>query len=142
MQNPDMSYAPERELQKLCEDQRYYEEIISTHPKVFFRPGDRTSPTNSRYLRANEHGISYLAFITKYGSHADKQLPEFLPQRIEVRVKDRVCKKVSNVTKEELENAYAEITTPENLCTWLNNKYPHEPVSPDSLVTVHTIEYV
>jgi hypothetical protein len=135
-------YLSESIKQTLGEDVSYAEEVAHHKPRIFFRPDDRTSPDFPTYAHANEQGISYIGFITVYGSHAEKRPPVYSEPRVPIRIVQRVAKKIQNITSEECSQAYKELTTSESVRDWLQKKYSYMTITLDSLITVHRIEYV
>lgn len=138
----DTSYLPTFCLETLGEDARYYVEVLERRPQVFFRIGDRTSPNDSRHWPITADGIGYLGFITHYGSHVKRQLPTYLPERLQVRLHKRETKPLRAITPAECAEAYRELATPADVLAYLRKKYPDTPLTPDSTVTVYTIEYL
>lgn len=135
-------YLSESIKQTLGEDVSYAEEVALRKPKVFFRPDDRTSPDFPTYVHVDEQGISYIGFITVYGSHAEKRPPVYFEPRTPIRIVQRIAKKIQDITSEECAQAYKELTTQEAVRDWLQKKYPYMTITLDSLITVHRVEYV
>lgn len=135
------SYLSDRVHETLGEDWKYREEVLTRYPRVFFRPGNRTDPANSRYIRADSNGFSYIGFIERYGSH-DAQIPPEIRESVPIRIVNRTCKRISDITDEECAAAYAELHSSEDVLKWLQKKYLQESLTQHSLVTVHTVAFV
>ena len=128
--------------QTLGEDFSYKEEILTKHPTVFFRPGDRTSPEQPVYVHSNEQGMTYLGLITQYGNH-EKQIPPIHEEpRIRMRIISRVAKTINEISVVEFTGAYLEIHDLTSLISWLEDKYPAHTFGNDSVITLYRIEYV
>jgi hypothetical protein len=138
----DTTYLSAYDLQTLAEDMSFEVEVVSQRPTIFFRPDDRTDPSFPTYWRADAAGVSYIGFITVYGSHAAKTPPSFKEPRIKVRVLSREVRKVSDVREVEYLKAYRDIRDAPGLCAYLRAKYPAFDCTASATVTVYGIEYL
>ena len=138
---PDTSYLPEFHLQTLAEDVRYVAEVMDHCPSSFFRPDDRTALSYPGYWKSDRQGISYIRFITKYGSHPRKEPPIFLPMSVPVRVLSREAKRLSGISSEECAAAYRELKSPTAVLEWLKQKYPDHKLDLHSTITLYRVEY-
>lgn len=138
---PDTSYLSEQDFNTVGEDARYQQEVLERRPTIFFRPGDRTSPSHPNHLQQHSGSALYIGFIKEYGSHATQKPPTFLSPRIPVRIVSQVAKKICDISSAECTLTYRELSTPEKVLAWLQEKYPTTELTLDSTVTVYEISY-
>jgi hypothetical protein len=117
------------------------DDFLYSKPTVYFRPEDRTSASHPTYWQVDEFGNSYIGFIETAGSHELKQPPVLHKDVYEVEVIDRITKKLSQVTKEELDSSFTQINSQEALLIYLQQKYPSMSITQNSVVTVYQVRY-
>lgn len=105
------------------------------------RRGDRSNPTNARFLPDGE-GLP-VRFIRVPGDQARNTPPElFEDEGITVRIISYMVKRIENLTTDDLEGCSPDAATPElvryHLAIHENTALP----SPDEIVTVWRFEYV